>query len=562
MSQKTPQSSYTGPIVVDPLTRVEGHLRIEVEVENGKVSNARSVGTLFRGLETILKNRDPRDVQHFTQRICGVCTYVHGLASTRALENACYNADNSFHIPANATYIRNLVLGMQQIHDHVVHFYHLHALDFVDITSALKADPEKAAKLSESMTPRPCKVDDLKAVQARLKAFVETGQLGPFTNAYFLGGHPAYYLEPEANLIATAHYLEALHMQCEMARGTAVFGGKNPHPQFLVHGGVTCYEALTDKRIKEFEDILKKSVKFVNEVYLPDLLLVGSAYKDWAGIGGTTNFMTMGEFPVAGDEFDVSTRWMKPGIIYKRDLAKVDPFDPNKIKEHIAHSWYDGDWAKAPYEESTDPKFTRMGDTDRYTWLKAPRYNDTATETGPLAAVLVNYAKGHEDFKPLVDKVLGALGATPEALFSTLGRTAARAIQCAATCKHTTEMLEQYKENIKTDKQIVIDRPVPKESQGVGFVEAPRGGLSHWMVIKNGRVDNFQAVVPTTWNLGPRDGFGKLGPCEEALINTPVADPKRPVEILRTVHSFDPCIACAVHVIDGKTNEVHEFKVL
>ena len=403
MSQKTPQSSYTGPIVVDPLTRVEGHLRIEVEVENGKVSNARSVGTLFRGLETILKNRDPRDVQHFTQRICGVCTYVHGLASTRALENACYNADNSFHIPANATYIRNLVLGMQQIHDHVVHFYHLHALDFVDITSALKADPEKAAKLSESITPRPCKVDDLKAVQARLKAFVETGQLGPFTNAYFLGGHPAYYLEPEANLIATAHYLEALHMQCEMARGTAVFGGKNPHPQFLVHGGVTCYEALTDKRIKEFEDILKKSVKFVNEVYLPDLLLVGSAYKDWAGIGGTTNFMTMGEFPVAGDEFDVSTRWMKPGIIYKRDLAKVDPFDPNKIKEHIAHSWYDGDWAKAPYEESTDPKFTRMGDTDRYTWLKAPRYNDTATETGPLAAVLVNYAKGHEDFKPLVD---------------------------------------------------------------------------------------------------------------------------------------------------------------
>ena len=562
MSQTTPKSNYSGPIVVDPLTRVEGHLRIEVEVEQGKVVNARSVGTLFRGLEIILKNRDPRDVQHFTQRICGVCTYVHGLASTRALENAMYNADNSFHIPANATYIRNLVMGMQQMHDHVVHFYHLHALDFVDVTSALAADPEKAAKLSETVSPRPCKVEDLKAVQARLKAFVDGGQLGPFTNAYFLGGHPAYYLEPEANLVATAHYLEALHIQCEMARAMAVFGGKNPHPQFLIAGGVTCYDALTEKRIKEFEDIYKKGAAFINEVYLPDVLLVGGAYKDWGAIGGTTNFMGMGEFPAPMAEFDLSKRWLKPGVIYDRNLADVADFEPDKIKEHIRHSWYDGEWAKVPYEESTDPKFTRMGDVDRYSWLKAPRYNDKATETGPLASVLINYALGHEDIKPLVDHVLTTLDVGPEALYSTLGRTAARCIHCCAVTKHVGKLLEDYKENIRTDKQICVDWDVPQKSQGAGFVDAPRGGLSHWMVIENGRVANFQAVVPTTWNLGPRDGFDNIGPCEEALVGTPVADPKRPVEILRTVHSYDPCIACAVHVIDGETNEVHEFKVL
>ena len=274
--RKTPQSSFTGPVVIDPLTRIEGHLRIEVEVQNGRVKDARSVGTLFRGLETILVGRDPRDVQHFTQRTCGVCTYTHALCSTRALEDAI-----KVEIPKNATYIRNLVLGMQYLHDHIVHFYHLHALDFVDVTSALQADPVKAAKLCSSISPRPTSADDLKAVQAKLKAFVESGQLGPFTNAYFLGGHPAYYLDPEANLIATAHYLEALRLQVKAARAMAVFGAKNPHTQFLVAGGVTCYESLTPERINEFEGLYKEVNDFVNQVYIPDLLLVGGAYKDW-----------------------------------------------------------------------------------------------------------------------------------------------------------------------------------------------------------------------------------------------------------------------------------------
>lgn len=561
MSQTTPMSSYSGPVVVDPLTRIEGHLRIEVEVEKGKVKDVRSCGTLFRGLETILKGRDPRDVQHFTQRTCGVCTYTHALASTRALEDAIFNASHK-DIPANATYIRNLVLGQLFLHDHIVHFYHLHALDWVDVTSALQADPSKAASLANSISSRPTKAEDLRAVQDKLKAFVASGQLGPFTNAYFLGGHPAYYLEPEANLVATAHYLEALRVQVEAARGMAVFGGKNPHPQFLVAGGVTCYDALTPERIKEFEEIYKKTAAFVRDVYIPDLLLVAGAYKDWAGIGGTHDFMTMGDFPKAGGERKLESRWLKPGIIYNRDLAHVQDFDPTKISEHIRHSWYDGDKADNPYDEKTEPKFTHMGDKDRYSWLKAPRYDEHSTETGPLACVLVNYAKGNPDIKPLVDMVLQKLSVGPEALFSTLGRTAARGIETLAIANKMASMLEEFKDNIRSDKQIVEDLEVPQESRGVGFVEAPRGGLSHWIRIEKGRVGNFQLVVPTTWNLGPRDANNVLGPCEEALMGTPIADPKRPVEILRTVHAFDPCIACAVHVIDGETNEVRKFKVL
>ena len=561
MSQTTPMSSYSGPVVVDPLTRIEGHLRIEVEVEKGKVKDVRSCGTLFRGLEMILKGRDPRDVQHFTQRTCGVCTYTHALASTRALEDAIFNASHK-DIPANATYIRNLVLGQLFLHDHIVHFYHLHALDWVDVTSALQADPSKAASLANSISSRPTKAEDLRAVQDKLKAFVASGQLGPFTNAYFLGGHPAYYLEPEANLVATAHYLEALRVQVEAARGMAVFGGKNPHPQFLVAGGVTCYDALTPERIKEFEEIYKKTAAFVRDVYIPDLLLVAGAYKDWAGIGGTHDFMTMGDFPKAGGERKLESRWLKPGIIYNRDLAHVQDFDPTKISEHIRHSWYDGDKADNPYDEKTEPKFTPMGDKDRYSWLKAPRYDEHSTETGPLACVLVNYAKGNPDIKPLVDMVLQKLSVGPEALFSTLGRTAARGIETLAIANKMASMLEEFKDNIRSDKQIVEDLEVPQESKGVGFVEAPRGGLSHWIRIEKGRVGNFQLVVPTTWNLGPRDANNVLGPCEEALMGTPIADPKRPVEILRTVHAFDPCIACAVHVIDGETNEVRKFKVL
>ncbi|MDR3358410.1 MAG: nickel-dependent hydrogenase large subunit [Desulfovibrio sp.] len=561
MSQaiKTAQSNYTGPVVVDPLTRIEGHLRVEVEVENGKIKEARTCGTLFRGLEIILKGRDPRDAQHFTQRTCGVCTYTHALASTRALEDAINKS-----IPPNATRIRNLVLGMLFLHDHLVHFYHLHALDFVDVTAALQADPVKAAGIATSISSRSVTPEDYKAVQAKLRAFVASGQLGPFTNAYFLGGHPAYQLDPEVNLIATADYLQALRVQVETARGMAIFGAKNPHVQFMVGGGVTCYEALTAERIKEFREIYKKTRAFIEQCYIPDLLAVAEGYKNWAAFGGTKNFMAFGEFPAADGERDLDSRWLKPGVIYDCNITDTRKFDPKKIMEHVRHSWYEGDKASAPYEGETKPAFTKMGDKDRYSWLKAPRYDNHAVETGPLAQMLVDYSRNHKTVKPLVDFVLKKLGVGPEALFSTLGRTAARGIQTLAVARQLEQWLDEYEAGIgRGDKKIVEDYEAPKNAKGVGFVNAPRGGLSHWLrTDERGKIANFQLVVPTTWNLGPRDSQSVPGAAEEALVGTPVADPRRPVEILRTIHSFDPCIACAVHVIDGQTNEVHKFKVL
>ncbi|MGE4298530.1 MAG: nickel-dependent hydrogenase large subunit [Desulfovibrionaceae bacterium] len=549
------KKDYSGKVVVDPVTRIEGHLRIEVEVEGGKVKNAWSSSVLFRGLETILKGRDPRDAQHFTQRSCGVCTYVHALASTRAVDNCV-----GVKIPKNATIIRNLVMASQFMHDHLVHFYHLHALDWVDVVSALSADPVKAAKIANTISPRPTKAADLKAVQDKLKAFVEAGQLGPFTNAYFLGGHDAYYLPPEVNLIATAHYLEALKLQVKAARAMAIMGAKNPHTQFTVVGGVTCYDALRPERIAEYVALYEETKKFIDEVYIPDLLAVAGFYKDWAGIGGTTNFMSFGEFP--SDEYDLNSRYIPAGVIFDRKIGDVQPFKPEEIMEHVKYSWYKGDKAHHPYDGVTDPKYTDLHGEDRYSWMKAPRYMGKSTEVGPLATCLVAYGKNHPTIKPLVDYVLGALGVGPEALFSTLGRTAARGIECKAISDQGLTWVKELSENIKSgNTKIYEEWEYPAESQGVGFVNAPRGGLSHWITQKGGKIENFQLVVPSTWNLGPRCGNGLLGPVEEALIGTPIADPARPVEILRTVHSYDPCIACGVHVIDSETNQVHKIKV-
>ncbi len=553
----TPKSNYTGPVTVDPLTRIEGHLRIDVEVENGRVKDVRSSSQLFRGLEIILKGRDPRDAQHFTQRACGVCTYTHALASTRCVDNAV-----GVNIPDNARIMRNLVMASQYMHDHIVHFYHLHALDWVDVTSGLKADPKKAAEIANAISPnRKTTPEALKAVQDKLNGFVATGQLGIFTNAYFLGGHPAYYLPPEVNLVATSHYLEALRLQVKAARAMAIFGGKNPHTQFTVVGGCTNYDALRPEMLKQYIELYTETKKFIDEVYIPDLLAVASYYKDWAGIGGTTNFMSFGEFPEK--ESDMNSRWLPAGVIMKRNLAKVDAFDPNQILEHVAHSWYEGEAALHPYKGVTEPKYTALEDKNRYSWMKAPRYMGEPMEVGPLAHVLVAYGKGMPEAKALVDMVLAKLGVGPEALFSTLGRTAARGIQCKLAADKAQSYVTQLQENVnKGNTSIYADWKMPDEAMGVGFAGAPRGGLSHWIKIKGGKIENFQLVVPSTWNLGPRCGAGKLGPVEEALMGTPIADPKRPVEILRTVHAFDPCIACGVHVIDSKTNEVHKFKVL
>jgi [NiFe] hydrogenase large subunit len=466
-------------------------------------------------------------------------------------------------IPKNARIIRNLLMGAQFQHDHLVHFYHLHALDWVDIVSALKADPKKTEALADNVSN--AKVGGTayyKQVQQRLQTFVDSGQLGPFANAYW--GHPAYKLPPEANLMACAHYIEALRLQARSARMHAIFGGKNPHPQSLVVGGVTCIRDLTPDRIAEFLYLTKETQEFIKNVYVPDLLAVASFYKDWGAIGGTTNFLAWGEFPLT--EKEPESLYMPRGVILKRDLANVQMADQTKVTEDVTRAWYTEGAAKHPYEGETkplpeDPQY-RPGN-GKYSWFKAPRYDGAACEVGPLARVLVAYGKGHKDIKPIVDNVLNTLGVPAAALFSTLGRTAARAIETAAVGDAMQAWLGELIENIKNgDTKTYQPHEIPDSGMGVGLNDVPRGALGHWVKVEGKKIANYQYVVPSTWNLCPRDAKEQLGPVEEALIGTPVADPKQPLEVLRTVHSFDPCIACGVHVIDPSSNQVYKIKAL
>ncbi|MGD9505503.1 MAG: nickel-dependent hydrogenase large subunit [Syntrophobacteraceae bacterium] len=545
----------TQRVVIDPITRIEGHLRIEVEVANGKVKNAWSSSTLFRGLELILQGRDPRDAWLFTQRACGVCTYVHGLASVRCVDDAV-----KVTIPPNARLIRNLLLGSQFLHDHIVHFYHLHALDWVDIVSALKADVKKTADIANKTSQAPNSgVSDFAAVQGRLKKFVDSGQLGIFSNGYW--GHPAYKLPPEVNLLAAAHYLQALRQQARTAQLHAIFGGKNPHVQSLVVGGVTCATDLNAARIAEFKYLWEETKQFIDNVYLPDVVAVAGFYKDWAKIGGTTNFLTYGDFPQSDKEPE--SLFFPRGAVFKRAVNQIQDVDISQISEHVKHSWYEGDGALPPSKGETKPKYEKLNVETRYSWMKAPRYKDEPMEVGPLARVLIAYGKGHEATKKSVDGLLKALGAPVDALFSTLGRTAARALETKIIADAMEGWIGELVENLKKgDSKIYQTYEMPESGAGAGLNDVPRGALGHWIDIKDKKIANYQLVVPSTWNLGPRCGKDKLSPVEEALIGTPVADPKRPLEVLRTVHSFDPCIACGVHVIDPQTNEVYKFKVL
>jgi Ni,Fe-hydrogenase I large subunit len=566
-------------IVVDPITRIEGHLRIEAEVDGGRVNDAWSSSTMFRGIEKILQNRDPRDAWYFTQRFCGVCTTVHSIASVRCVENAL-----GIKIPENAELIRNLIIGSQNIQDHVVHFYHLQALDWVDITSGLNADPAKTASLAASISNWPLNsATYFREVQNRLKAFVATGRLGPFANAYW--GHPAYKLPPEANLLATAHYLEALEWQKDMIRMHAILGSKNPHPQTFLVGGMACpidpnsQAALNDDKLEEIRLILARAKKFVNEVYIPDLLAIASFYKDWAAIGGGVgNFLTYGEFP-ADNSGKPEVLWLPRGAIVNKDLSKVYPVDERKITEYVDHSWYEYSVGKGkglhPLEGETNWKYTGpkppyeyLNTDGKYSWVKAPRYSDIPMEVGPLARMLVAYASGHKEVKQAVDSALGKLGVGPEALFSTLGRVAARGIETSLIADKLPTWMERLTGNIKGGDLAIHNNEKwdpsswPSEASGHGWHDAPRGALGHWIRIKDQKILNYQAVVPSTWNASPRDAKGLRGPYEASLVGTPIADPKRPLEILRTVHSFDPCLACAVHVMDTEGKEVVNVKVL
>jgi [NiFe] hydrogenase large subunit len=537
---------YTGKIVVDPITRVEGHLKIGVEVKNGVVKDAWSTVSLYRGIEQILLGRRPEDAHNFTQRVCGVCTNTHALTTLRAVEDAI-----GARIPENARLIRNLILSAIMLHDHIVHFYHLHVPDWVDMADALNADPAKAAKAAEAGPHENVKVQDLALVKQRLERFVQSGQLGIITNAYFLGGHPSYSLSPEMNLVMTANYFKALEVQRRLGQAMAVFGSKNPHSQTMIVGGVTCYNALNKESIEDFRTIWDESRDFILGSYIPDLAVLGEAYPEWAGIGGNENFFAVGDFADA----DGSNAYLEPGVVMGGDLEVPEEFDPGRIEEHVARSWYRGDEARHPYEGETEPEFTSMEDEARYSWTKAPRYRGAPMEVGPLARVLVHMARGGNDMADRTGQYLEALGLDDGAMFSTLGRTAARGLESAALVVKTYDWIDELSGRISSG-DTVINTPwtMPKDAKGVGWAAVPRGELSHWIRIEDGRIGNFQMVVPSTWNCGPRCAEGRLGPVESSLLGTPVADAERPVELLRTVHSFDPCLACSVHLIEPRSN--------
>ena len=567
---RAPEAATGQRIVIDPVTRIEGHLRLEVQIENGVVTDAWSAGTSFGGMELVLKGRDPREAWLFAQRICGVCTTVHAIGSVRAVENAL-----GIKIPDNARILRNLLEAIQYVHDHVIHFYHLHALDWVDVVSALSADPTATSNLQKQLSSwsnnSPAYFADVKN---RLQTFVNSGQLGIFANAYW--GHSAYKLAPAVNLLAVAHYLEALDWQREFIKMMAILGGKNPHPQTYLVGGMAVpidpnsETAINASRIAQLKTLAANGLQFVNQVYMPDLLALGSMYRDWANFGaGVGNFLSLGDFQMRG-----GSMWLPAGVVRNKNLdVAPEAFDQTKIREFVAHSWYrygTGDASgKHPSVGETIPNFTGptppyqfLNTNGKYSWLKAPRYANQPMEVGPLARMVVAYAAGHARVRQATDDALAKVGVPRAALFSTLGRMLARGVETQVVAEQLAPWIGELETNMNAGVLKIHNGAKwnpstwAADARGVGFSEAPRGGLGHWVQIQNGKIAKYQIVIPTTWNASPRDAAGKRGPYEQALIGTPVADPTKPVEILRTIHSFDPCMACAVHLIDAQGNEL------
>ena len=565
-------------IVIDPITRIEGHLRIEASLdENNVINQAYSSGTMVRGIETILKGRDPREAWAFTQRACGVCTTVHSFASIRAVEDAL-----KIRIPKTANLIRNLMIAQQYVHDHVMHFYHLHALDWVDVVASLQADPDATASIQQSISPwHNASPSYFTGVQKKVQAIVDSGQLSIFANAYW--GHPAYKLPPEINLLAVAHYLEALDWQKEATKIHTIFGGKNPHPNFVVGGvpmpiDLNSDTALNAERLSIISDSIDSMITFVDQVYIPDLLAIAPYYLEYGGIGeGLGNFLTWGEFP-GEDNWDTSKFLVPRAVILDRDLANIQEPDPNDFKlmqEYITHSWYkygDGDrvglhpWNGETTFNYTGPKppYELLEVEQKYSWLKSPRWAEKSMEVGPLARVLAMYASGHAQTKELVDLVLKTLDVPITAVFSTLGRTAARAIETKVFADSLRTYYNELVAEISAGNTDTFNgekwepHTWPANAQGFGYMEAPRGALGHWIVIQGGKIDNYQMVVPTTWNGSPRDHLGQPGAYEASLVGTKLEKPEWPLEILRTIHSFDPCMACAVHMVDASGKSLGE----
>ena len=581
-------------IVIDPITRIEGHLRIEAVIDdNNTIIDAYSASTMFRGIETILKGRDPRDCGLLAMRICGVCTGTHYQRSIEAVEDAF-----KITIPKNARIVRNLIQGSLYVHDHLVHFYHLHALDFVDVVSALSADPKKTAEEARKwagiagVAPYTDGEGEFKEVQDRVAKFVKQGRLGIFGNGYW--GNKHYKLTPEQNLIGVAHYLKALDIQRDLAKMQAIFGGKNPHPQSIVVGGVTCVQDIENPaRIALFKQLLADGMKFVKEAYIPDVYMAGTAYADEAldskatfselmqgkGVGGTggglLNFMSYGDFRLDDTGFYKSKLLFPSGIVYGGDISKVQDVDQMKIAEDVTHSWYEGDKPLHPYEGQTVPHYTGLDKrsdgiaylktNEKYSWIKAPIYNDTRVEVGPLARMVVGVARKDERITKYVTDFLKRGNLPIGILFSTVGRTAARAVETVMMGDMLEIWADELAKNaasgdLRTWTEFDFDK-VSVSTKGMGLAEAPRGALGHWVRVEGGKVANYQAVVPSTWNAGPRDHKGRLGAYEASLIGTKVANPEQPLEIIRTIHSFDPCIACAVHVVDTKGKELGVYKI-
>ncbi len=516
-----------GKIVIDPITRIEGHLKIEAIVENGVVKEAKSSGMLFRGFEQILKNRDPRDAQRITQRICGVCPTAHSTASTLNLDSAFGIADK---IPDNGRIIRNLIFGSNFLQSHILHFYHLTALDYVDVTAVADytgSDPHLL----------------------QVKKFIEGGNLAPFVPRY----EGDYRLPKSVNISATRNYVEALNIRTKCHELLAIFGGHMPHNMSMMPGGVT--ENVSVDKIADFRWKLEKIRHFIDNIYLPDVLAVAGVYSDYFGIGGGVgNYMSYGVFELDSEpDLTKRKRFLPQGLVSAKDL-KPRKFDPSKITEHVKHSWYKSGSDLHPSKGETE---AHPGKKGAYSWIKSPRYDGQVYEVGPLSRQLNAYVRGEEPTVTLVNSVLKKFNASPKALISTLGRHAARAIEA----KIVADQMAKWAMELKPGEPVHADFEIPESGEGMGITDAPRGALGHWITIKNYKIDNYQAVVPTTWNGGPRDDKGQPGPFEQAMEGTRVKDEKNPFELVRIVRSFDPCLACAIHVINPKGTEMGKFVV-
>ena len=554
--------------IIDPITRIEGHLRVEMEVDNGVVTDAWVSGGCFRGMELVVQDRTPEDAAQIVQRICGVCPVSHTHASSLAGEAA-----YGIVIPNQARIIRNLVEGGQFLHSHILWLYTLAALDYVNPLNALNANVGKAYDLMEAAGTS-CSTD-LKTLMGTLTKFANNGQLSIFSGGWFLDGQApeAYKLDPEADLICTAHYLEALNMQSKASEICGLIGGKMPHIMTLVPGGTAFVP--TEEKLDELYSITREIRDWVDSTMLPDTKIIASAYPEALGFGrGCGRYVAWGVFQ--RENFEMADRYMPSGVVYTNDGLRLEDPDPSLIKEYVGHSWYVGDSDLNPKEGVTDPLYTEyyvagteheenghmIGTVnDRYTWSKGPSYNGECMEAGPFSRVLAAYLRGGEKNRYIVnnlDKLMADLNLTLPQLQSTLGRVAARQVECSYIAHLMVDWVDELIEALKGGDSEYFRAPEHLTGYGCGMWEAPRGALYHDEHVDNGRITGYQIIIPTTWNIAPRNAEGVRGPMEQALIGTPVANVDAPINALRTVHSFDPCTACAVHVSEPATGKHFE----